>query len=175
VPVARQGMRTGPVIAGVHRGLEQGGKEPDKRVVSWSWNSSDGGSTPPASTKLAGGVVRVATRMHGTGTSGVQGRAQENMPPTNLGGSDRSGNGCVANCTSRKAVEWGVRRTPGRLRYRTPNRYQVPAGATPPIFLSQCTGLRAGQPPPRQRGGGKSELHRAPYGVTPRHAPGRDD
>jgi len=51
-PVARQGMRTGPVIAGVHRGLEQGEKEPDKRVVSWSWNSSDSGSTPDASTTL---------------------------------------------------------------------------------------------------------------------------
>jgi hypothetical protein len=51
-PVARQGMRTGPVIAGVHRGLEQGEREPDKRVVSWSWNSSDGGSTPPASTSF---------------------------------------------------------------------------------------------------------------------------
>ena len=52
MPVARQGMRAGPVIAGVHRGPQQGKKEPDKRVVSWSWNSSDGGPTPPASTKL---------------------------------------------------------------------------------------------------------------------------
>ncbi len=167
-------MRAGPVIAGVHRGPQQGKKEPDKRVVSWSWNSSDGGPTPPASTKLAGGVVRVATQMHGTGTFSVQGRAQENMPPTHLGVVTVAGKGAWQTAPAGRpwsgALEGCQDGSDTGRSIATKYRQELPL-----VFSSQCTGLRAGQPPPWQQGGGKSELHRAPYGVTPRHAPGRDD